>query len=83
MRLVFKLYAGLADYLPAEAEKNATSLDLPDETTVNDIIDKFNVPRERAQLVLLNGVYLNPDERNSANLRDGDTLAIWPPIAGG
>ena len=34
-------------------------------------------------LVLVNGVYVQPEERASRVLKDGDVLAIWPPIAGG
>jgi molybdopterin converting factor small subunit len=33
--------------------------------------------------VLLNGVYLDTDERGTTNFSDGDTLAVWPPVAGG
>jgi molybdopterin converting factor small subunit len=32
---------------------------------------------------VLNGVYVHPSERDQAILRDGDTLAVWPPVAGG
>jgi molybdopterin converting factor small subunit len=41
------------------------------------------VPRKLSHLVLVNGVYAHPDERDTAILKDGDTLAIWPPVAGG
>jgi hypothetical protein len=34
-------------------------------------------------LVLINGVYVPPEERGTRMLAEGDTLAIWPPIAGG
>ncbi|HVS27470.1 MAG TPA: MoaD/ThiS family protein [Burkholderiales bacterium] len=34
-------------------------------------------------LVLVNGFYVYPTERTTRNLKDGDVLAIWPPIAGG
>jgi sulfur-carrier protein len=31
----------------------------------------------------VNGVYVEPAQRRSRTLQEGDTLAIWPPIAGG
>ncbi|OGT72748.1 MAG: molybdopterin synthase sulfur carrier subunit [Gammaproteobacteria bacterium RIFCSPLOWO2_12_47_11] len=83
MQITFKLYATLTDYLPAEAEKHAIKLDVPDTATAYQIIDQFKVPREMTQLVLLNGVYLHPEQRNSNIIREGDTLAVWPPVAGG
>ncbi len=36
-----------------------------------------------AHLVLLNGVYLTPEQREQATFKEGDTLAVWPPVAGG
>ena len=85
MQITFKLYAGLTSYLPEGTEdKHAVSLDVPAETTVYDLIDRFRVPREMAHLVLLNGVYLAPEERNKpGRIGESDTLAIWPPVAGG
>lgn len=83
MKITLKLYAGLSQYLPENAEKHATSLDISSKETAFSILDKYNVPKESAHLVLLNGVYLDNDERNTANFSDGDTLAVWPPVAGG
>ncbi len=34
-------------------------------------------------LVLVNGKYVEPADRMTRTLIDGDVLAIWPPIAGG
>jgi sulfur carrier protein ThiS len=31
----------------------------------------------------VNGVFIPPDARATTSLKDGDTLAVWPPIAGG
>jgi len=33
--------------------------------------------------VLVNGVFVQPADRLSRRLNEGDVLAIWPPIAGG
>ncbi|MFQ5660709.1 MAG: MoaD/ThiS family protein [Gammaproteobacteria bacterium] len=83
MRIVLKLYAGLAQHLPPQAEDNTTTLEVPDQATAHNVIDELKVPREKAHLILLNGVYLNPDERDTPRFHEGDTLAIWPPVAGG
>ena len=83
MQITFKLYAALTDYLPPDSEKHAIKLNISEHTTAYQIIDQFKVPREMAHLVLLNGVYLQPDERNTRTFNEGDTLAVWPPVAGG
>ncbi len=83
MRITFKLYAGLGKYLPAGAHDNMISAEIDPGTSAHAVLLRFNVPLERAHLVLLNGVYLNSAERDSHSLRDGDVLAAWPPVAGG
>lgn len=83
MKLTVKLYAGLSQYLPSGVDGNAASIEVDNGATPYRVIDRFNIPREQAHLVLLNGVYLEPEERSEARFRDGDTLAVWPPVAGG
>ena len=83
MKLVFKLFAGLGEYLPADAKANAKLINIDESDSVFDVIAKFNVPADKIHLVLLNGVYLHPDERATHKFSKGDTLAIWPPVAGG
>ena len=83
MKLTFKLYAALAELLPPEASGHAIVVELDDDPSVFNVIDRFRVPRQSAHLVLLNGVFVVPEERDKPILRDGDTLAIWPPVAGG
>jgi molybdopterin synthase sulfur carrier subunit len=83
MKIKFKLYATLSDYLPDDAIDNAVDIDVPEDASPNSIIDRFRVPRELSHLVLVNGVFAYRSERDAAILKEGDTLAIWPPIAGG
>ncbi len=84
MKVTFKLYATLQELLPADAVNNAVEIDVNENVTLNDVIDRFKVPPERAHLVLVNGVYFAHDERNTAAaLSEGDVIAVWPPVAGG
>jgi sulfur carrier protein ThiS len=84
MRITFKLYASLTQHLPAEARcSNQVLLDLPDGTPIAKIIEPFGLPERLVHLVLVNGVYVPPDQRLSLVPCEGDVLAIWPPIAGG
>ena len=84
MQVTLKLYATLADYLPAAARsEHAVRLDVPSETTIDGLTAPFNLPAKLTHLVLVNGVYVAREQRGSHRLAEGDVVAIWPPIAGG
>jgi molybdopterin converting factor small subunit len=82
MRVQLKLFATLMSYLPPGAEKNAVVLDVEPGLTLDQLIERHRVPREQVHLVLLNGQFIAEPERDRP-LSEGDTLAIWPPVAGG
>ena len=84
MKITFKLYATLQDRLPSSAVDNAVELEVGNETTLHELIDKFGVKREQAHLVLINGRYCDHEERDRVSvLQEGDVVAVWPPVAGG
>jgi sulfur carrier protein ThiS len=83
MKITLKLFATLGEYLPPGANANTIDIDVPESTTPWGVLDYFQVPRARAHLVLVNGVYVPPSKRNERLFKDGDALAVWPPVAGG
>jgi sulfur carrier protein ThiS len=84
MKIEFKLYASLGQYLPANVRQdNRMPLEVPEGATIRQIIEPFGLPEKLVHLVLVNGVYIPPEQRLTHALREGDVLAIWPPIAGG
>ncbi|MDT7837867.1 sulfur carrier protein ThiS [Aquabacterium sp. OR-4] len=85
MNITFKLYASLSEYLPAERRQgNVLALDqVPEGSTIAQLIEPYGLPMKLVHLVLINGVYIPPEERATRALVDGDVLAIWPPVAGG
>jgi sulfur carrier protein ThiS len=84
MRINFKLFAMLQDYLPPEGRQaNATTLELQEGTTILQVIERFGLPEKSCHLVLIDGNFVPAAARGGRILRDGETLAIWPPIAGG
>jgi sulfur-carrier protein len=84
MKITLKLFASLTDYLPADARRsNIVELDVSEGASILQIIEPFGLPMKLVHLVLVNGHYINPDDRATRTLAEGDVLAIWPPIAGG
>ena len=83
MNITFKLFATLTELLPANRKYNAVQLDIAPQTTIDDLVERFQVPPKLVHLVLINGVYVAPAERATRTMVEGDVLAIWPPVAGG
>jgi len=83
VKVTVKLYAMFGQYLPADAKENTTQLEVADGSTPAALVAGLGVPAEECHLVLINGVYVAPSERQTRPLQPGDTLAIWPPVAGG
>ncbi|QWD60302.1 MoaD/ThiS family protein [Polynucleobacter sp. MWH-UH35A] len=84
MQITLKLFASLANYLPSN-KKNGIEADIEvaEGSTIGDMIVRFNIPSKSAHLVMVNGVYIKPDQRDEHVLKENDALAICPPVAGG
>jgi sulfur carrier protein ThiS len=83
MQITLKLYAMLGDYLPAGAVRNVVTLDVVENASVGEVIAQLHLPPQLVHLVLVNGIYIVPEQRHQTPLKEGDALAIWPPVAGG
>ncbi len=87
MKIRVKLYASLGKYLPegiAEGPTgNEADMDVDDGATISGIFGSLDVPDDLCHLVLVNGVFIAPGERDGYELSEADHLAVWPPIAGG
>lgn len=84
MNITLKLFASLTDYLPEQARgDNRVDCAVATGATVGQIIHGWSLPPKLVHLVLVNGSYVAPEQRDTRVLADSDVLAIWPPIAGG
>jgi thiamine biosynthesis protein ThiS len=84
VKVALKLFASLIGFLPPEARAaSRVDLEVAPGTTVLALIGQFRIPPEKCSLVLVNGAFVEPEERDSRVLADGDVLAIWPPVGGG
>lgn len=84
MRIELALYAHLTPYLPQAAadeepgSAHARAMDLPDGTTVGQVVGVLGLPAE-PRIVFVNGRHAADDHV----LLEADRLAIFPPVAGG
>ena len=74
MKVKIKLFATLRKYGPEEQ-----TIDLPDNTTVEDAINMLYLSENYPLLKIVNGEHRPPKHP----LKEGDELALFPPIAGG
>jgi molybdopterin converting factor small subunit len=58
-------------------------IEVTDNATANQIIDLLQLPRKKVHLVLQNGLFVEPQNRDLPVIKEGDAIAFWPPIAGG
>ena len=75
MKVKVKLYGSS----PEGLEKSELELDLQEDATTQDAVDKLPVRDKIYLYVVRNGVRLDQDAR----LKDGDELLIFPPVTGG
>ncbi|SMX48093.1 MoaD/ThiS family protein [Maliponia aquimaris] len=83
MQVQLKLFASLSRFLPEGAVRNVVPVRVEEGTSIRALLDRYHVPPEHCHLVLVNGVYQAPEARDTVTLKDGDQLAVWPPVAGG
>jgi len=74
MKVKIKFFALLRQFGPDEQV-----IEFPEGTTVNDAIHSLNIPGTIRLLKIVNGEHRPADHV----LKDGDELALFPPIAGG
>jgi sulfur carrier protein ThiS len=83
MHIRLKLFAHLSAYLPPGARHNTVEVEVTAGTTPHQVMDLYRIPRDQAHLVIVNGVFVAPEQRDCRSLNEGDALALWPPVAGG
>ena len=84
MHITLKLFATLEKYLPpGRGAHNEAVVEVPDGASVAEVLRQLGVPREEVHLVLVDGRFVPVDALNEVRLKEGQALAIWPPVAGG
>lgn len=77
MKIRIELQAYLQEYSPDG--QPAFDYELPEGSRVRDLIAKLHVPDEMAAVIILNGKSGDYED----GLREGDSITLVPPLAGG
>jgi sulfur carrier protein ThiS len=84
MNVNIELYASLMKYLPPGKSRFRREVKVDDDITLSRLIRQFHISEAEAHLVLVNGHFVNcGEDREQRKLSEGDTVSIWPPVAGG
>ena len=83
MKVTVKLYAGFRQYLPEGAGAKGVTIDVEENFSPLQILKQLHVPEDEIHLVLINGVFVEPERRDQAIFVANDVLAVWPAVAGG
>ena len=74
MEVEVKLFATLRD-----GRFNKGKVDLSQNSKISDLLEKLDIPRTVAAILLVNGQEASTDRERAEN----DVVSIFPPIAGG
>jgi molybdopterin synthase sulfur carrier subunit len=79
MHVTVKLFATLRQYAPGQKAATPFMIELPQDSTLNDLIDQLKIPPEETRITFVNGIIQELD----CKLKDGDEVGLFPPIGGG
>jgi molybdopterin converting factor small subunit len=79
MKIEVALYATLSKYLPPGAQSRKAVIEVRDGSTIRDVLSHLGIPQDLPNILLANG----RQALEESVLRDGDTLSVFPPLAGG
>jgi molybdopterin synthase sulfur carrier subunit len=80
MKIEMRLYASLTRYMPEQKLGSRVQvMEISEGTTIGEVLQRMNVPTKAVKLIFVNGVRAQIDQ----DLKDGDKVGIFPPVAGG
>ena len=79
MDITVKLLATVRRYQPQLAPGESLTLTISADTTVSQVLERLGIPTGAAVFAMVNTRVRKPDHV----LSEGDTLSVFPPVAGG
>lgn len=79
IQIEVRLFAYLRELLPSES-RGVKKIEVKNCLTIDDLMDEVGILEKEIMIVMINGIRrLNYNE----SLKDGDRVAIFPPVGGG
>jgi sulfur carrier protein ThiS len=79
MKVLIKLFSVLRDYVPDYDPEKGVETDLPEGSTVADMLSHLGIPMSKVPVVACNGRILQPAD----TIHKDSILHIFQPVAGG
>jgi sulfur-carrier protein len=79
LRVEVKLFASLTKYYPGAESEIPFGAEIPEGSTISDLMDILKLPENEVKLSFVNG-QIQPV---SYKLKNNDNVGIFPPIGGG
>jgi len=78
-----KLGGAMVQYAPPDQPGSRHVFELHQKTSVQDLLDRLQVPVEQPLMVILNDTMVARPDYATTVLTNGDALALMPPIQAG
>lgn len=84
MQIQVRMFMEYRKYLPADASEGKTTVTVDEGATVEGLLKMFDIPLDEPKILVINGVsHGTCDTAQDQPLKDGDVVAIFPPVGGG
>jgi len=79
VKVYVKLIATYLQHLPPGTEGNIAIVDVPESSTVKEVLTPFAIPLDDSSVIVLNGLTVDLN----TSVSEGDTISAFSAIAGG
>ncbi len=79
VKIEIALYATLTQYLPPGGRNRKAVIEVAEGSTVREVMSRLGIPGDVSRILMVNGRLARED----TVLKDGETLSLVPPLAGG
>jgi sulfur carrier protein ThiS len=83
MKIKIELFASLMDNLPEGADNRQAEIEVNEAVTPLQVMESLKIPLKLVHIVLIDGVTLSQEEIRTRILIEGQTMTVFPPVAGG